>query len=242
MTLRFNNLYSLTLAVCLIPLLWLLIDTAFENLGPNPVQALHIRLGDWSLRFLWLTLAITPLQTVTGWRGMTEYRQMLGMYAFFYATLHVLAYLLMDHAMVWSVIGIDIIESQYIWFGVLAYIIIFSLALTSPKWAKKRMGKNWKKLHRYIYLAAGAAIIHYYWQLKGNMAEPLFYLVMICILLGFRVLVWVKNRQLSRLMIPTGKRVLEEQEKQFVMAETIKEQQVNEPARFFDSGTQHQRT
>jgi sulfoxide reductase heme-binding subunit YedZ len=104
------------------------------------------------------------------------------------------------------------------------------------------MGKNWKKLHRYIYLAAGAAIIHYYWQLKGNMAEPLFYLVMICILLGFRVLVWVKNRQLSRLMIPTGKRVLEEQEKQFVMAETIKEQQVNEPARFFDSGTQHQRT
>ena len=247
MTFRINNLYSLALAnlyfltftACLLPLLWLLVDIAFDNLGPNPIQTLHISLGDWSLRFLWLTLAITPIQTITSWRGMTEYRQLLGMYAFFYATLHVLVYLLLDHALVWPQIGIDIVESQYIWFGVLAYIIIFSLALTSPKWAKKRMGKNWKKLHRYIYLAAGAAIIHYYWQLKGNMAEPLFYLVIIFLLLGFRVLVWVKNRQLTRLMIPTGKRVLEVPVKQFVMAETIREQQVNEPERLYDSGTQH---
>ena len=225
MTFRFNNLYSLTLAVCLIPLLWLLIDTAFDNLGPNPIQALHIRLGDWSLRFLWLTLAITPIQTVTKWRGMAEYRQLFGLYSFFYATLHLLAYLLVDHALVWSIIGIDIIESQYIWFGVLTYIIIFSLTLTSSKWAKKRMGKNWKKLHRYIYLAAGAAIIHYYWQLKGNLAEPLFYLVIISLLLGFRVLVWVKNRQLTRLMIPTGQRVFVVPVRQVEMSETINDQQ-----------------
>jgi sulfoxide reductase heme-binding subunit YedZ len=225
MTFRFNNLYSLTLAVCLIPLLWLLIDTAFDNLGPNPIQALHIRLGDWSLRFLWLTLAITPIQTVTKWRGMAEYRQLFGLYSFFYATLHLLAYLLVDHALVWSIIGIDIIESQYIWFGVLTYIIIFSLTLTSSKWAKKRMGKNWKKLHRYIYLAAGAAIIHYYWQLKGNLVEPLFYLVIISLLLGFRVLVWVKNRQLTRLMIPTGQRVFVVPVRQVEMSETINDQQ-----------------
>ena len=225
MTFRFNNLYSLTLAVCLIPLLWLLVDTAFDNLGPNPIQALHIRLGDWSLRFLWLTLAITPIQTVTKWRGMADYRQVFGLYSFFYATLHLLAYLLVDHALVWSIIGIDIIESQYIWFGVLTYIIIFSLTLTSSKWAKKRMGKNWKKLHRYIYLAAGAAIIHYYWQLKGNLAEPLFYLVIISLLLGFRVLVWVKNRQLTRLMIPTGQRVFVVPVRQVEMSETINDQQ-----------------
>lgn len=225
MTFRFNNLYSLTLAVCLIPLLWLLIDTAFDNLGPNPIQALHIRLGDWSLRFLWLTLAITPIQTVTKWRGMTEYRQLLGLYAFFYATLHLLAYLLVDHAQVWSIIAIDIIESQYIWFGVLTYIIIFLLALTSPKWAKKRMGKNWKKLHRYIYLAAGAAIIHYYWQLKGNLAEPLFYLVIISLLLGFRVSVWFKNRIFIKMMIPTGQRLLVEPVQQVEMSETINDQQ-----------------
>jgi len=222
MVLRINNLRSLTLAGCLIPLLWLFIDIAFDNLGSNPIQALHIRLGDWSLRFLCLTLAITPIQTVTKWRGMTDYRQMLGLYAFFYATLHVLAYLLVDHALMWRMVGIDVIESPYIWFGVLAYLIIFSLALTSPKWAKKRMGKTWKKLHRFIHIAAVAAIVHYFWQLKGNLAEPLFYSIVVFLLLSFRILVWVKNRQFSRMMIPTGQRILAVAEKQGVMPVVIR--------------------
>jgi len=222
MVLRINNLRSLALAGCLIPLLWLFIDIAFDNLGSNPIQALHIRLGDWSLRFLCLTLAITPIQTVTKWRGMTDYRQMLGLYAFFYATLHVLAYLLVDHALMWRMVGIDVIESPYIWFGVLAYLIIFSLALTSPKWAKKRMGKTWKKLHRFIHIAAVAAIVHYFWQLKGNLAEPLFYSIVVFLLLSFRILVWVKNRQFSRMMIPTGQRILAVAEKQGVMPVVIR--------------------
>jgi len=222
MVLRINNLRSLTLVGCLIPLLWLFIDIAFDNLGSNPIQALHIRLGDWSLRFLCLTLAITPIQTVTKWRGMTDYRQMLGLYAFFYATLHVLAYLLVDHALMWRMVGIDVIESPYIWFGVLAYLIIFSLALTSPKWAKKRMGKTWKKLHRFIHIAAVAAIVHYFWQLKGNLAEPLFYSIVVFLLLSFRILVWVKNRQFSRMMIPTGQRILAVAEKQGVMPVVIR--------------------
>ena len=222
MVLRINNLRSLALVGCLIPLLWLFIDIAFDNLGSNPIQALHIRLGDWSLRFLCLTLAITPIQTVTKWRGMTDYRQMFGLYAFFYATLHVLAYLLVDHALMWRMVGIDVIESPYIWFGVLAYLIIFSLALTSPKWAKKRMGKTWKKLHRFIHIAAVAAIVHYFWQLKGNLAEPLFYSIVVFLLLSFRILVWVKNRQFSRMMIPTGQRILAVAEKQGVMPVVIR--------------------
>ncbi|MGZ4969893.1 MAG: sulfite oxidase heme-binding subunit YedZ [Methylobacter sp.] len=208
MILEINNLRLKFIVLCLIPLLWLCIDIAFDNLGANPTQALHIRLGDWSLRFLCLTLAITPIQTITKWRGMADYRQLFGLYAFFYASLHVLAYLLIDHALVWRMIGIDVIESPYIWFGVLAYIVVFLLALTSSKWAKKRMGKNWKKLHRFIYLAVVAAVVHYFWQLKGNLAEPLFYSIMVFLLLGFRVLAWVKNRLLNRMMIPTGKRVL----------------------------------
>jgi len=222
MILRINNLRSLTLVGCLMPLLWLFIDIAFDNLGSNPIQALHIRLGDWSLRFLCLTLAITPIQTVTKWRGMTDYRQMFGLYAFFYATLHVLAYLLVDHALMWRMVGIDVIESPYIWFGVLAYLIIFSLALTSPKWAKKRMGKTWKKLHRFIHIAAVAAIVHYFWQLKGNLVEPLFYSIVVFLLLSFRILVWVKNRQFSRMMIPTGQRILAVAEKQGVMPVVIR--------------------
>lgn len=224
MIFKINNLRSKSIVVCLLPLLWLCVDIAFDNLGSNPVQALHIRLGDWSLRFLCLTLAITPIQTITKWRGMADYRQLFGLYAFFYASLHLLAYLLADHALMWRIIGIDIIESPYIWFGVLAYGIVFLLALTSPKWAKKRMGKTWKKLHRLIYIAAVAAIIHYFWQLKGNLAEPLFYSIIVFLLLGFRILVWVKNRQLTKMMIPTGQRVLVLTEKQGVIQEAPRKQ------------------
>ena len=210
MIFQINNLRSLTVLACLIPLVGLVLDIGLDNLGSNPIQALHIRLGDWALRFLWITLAITPIQTITKWRGMTEYRQLFGLYAFFYASLHLLAYIFIDHALMWKMIGIDIIESSYIWFGLLAYIIIFLLAISSPKSAKKRLGKSWKKLHRFIYFAAGAAMIHYFWQLKGNLAEPLFYLILICMLLGFRAMVWFKNRQLSVMMIPKARQLIDE--------------------------------
>ena len=188
--------------VCWLPLLDLLLDVSLDNMGANPIQALHIRLGDWSLRFLCITLVITPIQTITNWRGMSDYRRMFGLFTFVYATLHVLAYLIIDNFFAWRIIGIDILESSYIWFGVIAYLIILALAVTTPIRSKKIMGKKWKKLHRFIYLAAVAAILHYFWQLKGNLADPLFYLIIITLLLGFRLLVSLKNRQISRLMIP----------------------------------------
>jgi sulfoxide reductase heme-binding subunit YedZ len=193
--LRINTLWSVTILGCLVPLLWLFVDITFNHLGANPIQALHIRLGDWALRFLWLTLFITPLQTMTKWRGMTDYRQLFGLCTFFYATLHLLVYLVVDHNLAWRLIAIDILESPYIWFGVIAYVIVLALAVTSPKQGKKWLGKNWKKLHRLIYFAAGAAIIHYYWQLKGNLAEPLLYLVLLVLLLGFRALDWFIKRR-----------------------------------------------
>ena len=118
-----------------------------------------------------------------------------------------MVYLLVDHGLMWQIIAIDIIESSYIWFGLIAYLIIIALAISSPKWAKKRMGKQWKKLHRLIYIASLAVIIHYYWQLKGNMAEPLFYLIIIILLLAFRVAVWFKNRKFIKMMIPTTRRI-----------------------------------
>ncbi len=194
MIMQIGKLKLFLIAAGLIPLLWLVVDIAGNQLGGNPIQAVHIRLGDWALRFLWLTLAITPLQTITQWRGLSDYRQLFGLYAFFYASLHLLVYLTVDQGLMWRMIAIDIIESPYIWFGVLAYLIVLALAVTSPKAAKKKLGKNWKKLHRYIYIAAGAAIIHYFWQLKGNLAEPLLYLLLILFLLGFRILVWLKKR------------------------------------------------
>ncbi len=205
MLFRTNRLWWIALGAGLIPLLWLFVDLAIGHLGSNPIQSLNIRLGDWSLRFLILTLAVTPVQTVTQWHGMTDFRQLFGLYAFFYASLHVFVYLLVDHALIWPMIFTDIIESPYIWFGILAYIVLFLLAISSPKWAKKQLGKNWKKLHRFIYMGSGASLIHYFWQLKGNLAEPLFYLLLLFLLLGFRVLIRFKNRQFALMMIPKSR-------------------------------------
>lgn len=205
MILRINKLWSFTLVACVLPLLFLSVDVVFNHLGSNPIQALHIRLGDWSLRFLCITIAITPIQKITQWRGMTEYRQLFGLCAFFYATLHLLVYLLVDHNLLWSLIATDIIESPYIWLGVISYIIVFLLGVSSSKWAKKKLGKTWKKLHRFIYVASIAAVIHYFWQLKGNLAEPLLYAVILFLLLGFRVYIWSTQQRISTMMIPKGK-------------------------------------
>jgi methionine sulfoxide reductase heme-binding subunit len=202
---NFLRLRNLCITASLIPLFWIFIDILFDNLGANPIQALHIRLGDWALRFLCITLAITPIQKITKWRGMANYRQLFGLYAFFYGTLHLLAYLLIDHALVWPIIVADVVESSYIWFGLLAYIVIFLLAITSPNAAKKMMGKSWKKLHRFIYPASIAVIIHYFWQLKGNLLQPVFYTILVFLLLAFRVAVWLKNRKFNRLMIPKSR-------------------------------------
>jgi sulfoxide reductase heme-binding subunit YedZ len=202
-----HTLRIITLTVCPLPLLFLVVDIAFDNLGANAIQAMSIRLGDWALRFLWLTLAITPIQTLTQWRGMAGYRQLFGLYAAFYASLHVLNYLWVDQDFQWRIIRIDIAESVYIWFGVVAYAILFTLAATSSKAAKKRLGKHWKKLHRLIYLAAVAAMAHYFWQLKGELPEPLFYTIMLVLMLSFRALVWLKHHPLSKLMLPRAARI-----------------------------------
>ena len=199
------NVWWLVFYVSLLPLAYLLLNIGFDQLGANPIQAVHQRLGDWALRFLCLTLAVTPLQTLTGLRGLADFRQMLGLYAWFYATLHVVAYLWLDQALQWSMIATDIWQSRYIWFGLLAYIILLLLAVSSSKAAKKILKANWKKLHRFIYLAAVSGMLHYFWQLKGNLAKPLFYALIIGLLLLFRVVVRLKNRQINRLMIPLGR-------------------------------------
>jgi len=170
-----NTPWRLANFSCWLPLVLIIFDLVFNNLGANPIQALHIRLGDWSLRFLWITLAITPIQTISGWRGMADYRQLFGLCSFGYASLHLLVYLWVDHAWAWRMIWDDIVESSYIWYGIACYLILLVLAISSPTYGKRKLGKNWKKVHRFIYPASVFGIIHYFWQLKGNLAEPLFY-------------------------------------------------------------------
>jgi sulfoxide reductase heme-binding subunit YedZ len=149
-----------------------------------------------------VTLAITPIQVITKWRGMADYRQLFGLCCFGYSLIHVLVYLAVDNAFVWSIIATDLIESPYIWFGLFSFLIITVLAITSPNYSKKKLGKNWKKIHRFIYFSAVFAVIHYLWQLKGNLVQPIFYGILIFLLLLFRVLNYLKNKKLNKLMIP----------------------------------------
>ena len=186
---------TIALIACCLPLLLLGIDIATDNRGGNPIESLHIRLGDWSLRFLCLTLAITPIQAISKWRGMATYRQLFGLCSFAYASLHLLVYLLVDNSLNWRLIWIDLLESPYIWFGVLCFLLVTTLAITSPKYAKKKLGKYWKKIHRLIYPACVFALIHYFWQLKGNLIQPIFYTALIGLLMLFRVLAWLKRKR-----------------------------------------------
>ena len=192
------------------PLLWLLLLMLFDGLGPNPIGEFHLYTGIWTLRFLLVSLCITPIQTLTQWRGMASYRQMFGLMAFFYGTLHVYGYLSIDQGWMWTAIARDVIETSYICYGIFGFVVVFLLAITTPKFAKKMMGKSWKKLHRWVYPASVAVILHWVMQLKGNLAEPFLYGVLLMMLLLFRVAAWWKNRKLMRLMIPRRPTVLDD--------------------------------
>ncbi len=189
---RIND-WRLLFLLGLVPLILLMLDIQLNRLGANPIEAVNIRLGDWTLRFLCLSLSITPLRKMTDWKWPIRDRRMIGLFTFFYACLHVLSYLILDHALAWNMIYWDIIESPFILVGLIAFIIILLMGITSTKAWQKRLGTKWKKLHKLIYYAAIAALIHYAWQLKGNFANPLIYGIIIAFLLGFRVLVRWRN-------------------------------------------------
>lgn len=188
------NLWWVMMLLGLSPLVGLLINILCSRLGANPVQAVHFYLGDWALRFLCLSLSISPLRKITNWKWPLGYRRMIGLFTFFYATLHVLGYLILDHALAWQTIWFDISQSPYIWLGLITYLVVLPMAITSTNAWQRRLGNYWKKLHRLVYLAAITAIIHYFWQLKGNLAEPLFYAAIIGLLLGFRILLWLRAK------------------------------------------------
>jgi len=207
-----SQLWNFCLFLTLLPAVYLWTLIQLDALGPNPVEAFHLFTGIWALRFLCLTLLITPLQVVTSWRGVAPFRQLLGLTSFFYAALHVWGYLSIDHALIWPTIGQDLIETPYLWPGLVAIFILLLLALSSPKQGKKLLGKNWKKLHRWIYVAAVASILHYVMQLKGNLADPLFYGLILSLLFASRIIIWIRNRQVARLMIPRPRRLGDDDE------------------------------
>lgn len=173
--------------LCLLPLATLITGVLSDTLGPNPIEAITRTLGDWALRLLLLTLAVTPLRRFTGWAWPLRLRRMLGLYAFFYATLHMLSYMVLDQFFYWPEIGADILKRPYITIGMLSYLLLIPLAATSTDAMMRRLGRRWRPLHRLVYLIGTGAVLHFYMLVKADTAEPLLYLALLVLLLAARL-------------------------------------------------------
>ncbi len=179
-------LKSALFLLCLSPTLWLIWQAISNQLGANPVETLTHQSGLWTLRFLLLSLAITPLCTLTGWRFPKRLRRMLGLYTFFYALLHLLIYLILDRGLFIADIWEDIIERPYITVGFGTFVLLVPLAITSNNYFMRRMGKRWKQLHRLAYLCGFGGVVHYMWLVKADMLNPGIYLLIFLLLMLFR--------------------------------------------------------
>lgn len=182
--------------LCLMPLAWLAWRAVTGDLGAFPFEELEKQTGRWTLRLLAVTLAITPVRRLTGWNGAIRYRRMLGLFVFFYATVHLSAYLGLDMQLDIDDIVEDIIEHKYITIGMFAYLTLIPLAVTSTKgWVRRLGGRRWQKLHRLIYVTAIAGTTHYLWAVKKDTFLPLVYLSIFIVLLGYRLVMWQRARQ-----------------------------------------------
>lgn len=164
------------------------------SLGANPIEyALHF-LGEWSLRILLLTLLLSPLSRAFKWIQLLQLRRMFGLYAFFYASLHLLCYLSFEQAFDINAIIADIWERPFITIGFAAFMALLPLAITSTRRKMRQMGRRWKVLHRLVYLAVILCVIHFWWLVKADTSEPIIYAAVTATLLFERALRWSKNR------------------------------------------------
>jgi sulfoxide reductase heme-binding subunit YedZ len=181
--------------VCALPFARLLLGAfglAGVDLGTNPVETVQDVTGNWGLRFLLITLAVTPLRDWFDAPRLIQLRRMLGLYAFFYVLMHFLTWLFLDQGLNWSILLEDIAKRPFITIGFLALLMLLPLAATSTNAMMRRLGKRWKTLHRLIYPIALLGVWHFWWQVKADIREPLIYLTLTVALLGWRV--WKKRR------------------------------------------------
>lgn len=169
-----------------------------QNLGPDPAQELSIETGEWSIRYLLLALAMTPLRQLTGQTEFVRNRRMIGLFALFYASVHFLAWAVFVWGFQLASLGAEIIERPYITIGFGAYMILVALGVTSPKVMVRKLGKNWKRLHRLVYVAGVLATIHLLWIQRSDYVEVVLYGGILAALLVYRVLNSLNKRRLSR--------------------------------------------
>ena len=173
-------------AVSLVPFAVLVIGAVINTLGTNPVETMTHETGEWTLRFLLITLMITPLRQLTGYNWLIKLRRMSGLFAFFYACLHFLTYIWFDQYFDWMEIATDIPKRPFITVGFTAFVLLIPLAATSTNKMMRRMKKNWSRLHKLIYVVAVLGVLHFLWAVKADTLEPMVYAVILLLLLGYR--------------------------------------------------------
>ncbi len=178
--------------VCLLPLVWLAYKGFFIGLGANPIEKISRYTGDWTLRLLLLTLAVTPLRILTG-VSLVKYRRMLGLFTFFYVCVHFFNWLVIDNFFDLDSMIKDVMKHPYVTVGFAAFVLLVPLAVTSTHAMIKRLGKNWKRLHQTIYVIAVLGVLHYLWLVKADNREPLIYIAILAALLAVRV--WEQTRR-----------------------------------------------
>lgn len=178
----------LLVAAALVPAVWLLVGAYRDALGANPIESITHTTGDWALRFLIASLAITPLRRLSGWNQLIAYRRTLGLLAFTYALLHLATFVVLDHWFDWARILADVRKRPFVTAGAVAVTCLLPLAVTSTRGWIRRLGKRWTTLHRLAYVAAAAAVLHYWWLVKADVRAPLWYGVVLAVLLLARAI------------------------------------------------------
>ena len=185
---------------CLLPFAWLFYAAFTNQLGANPAEALIRSTGDWTLRFLCIALAVTPLRTITSTPALARFRRMLGLFMYFYVVIHLLSYSGFDMGFDIADIAADIAKRPFILVGFSAFLLLSPLAATSFNAAIKKLGaKRWQRLHKLIYLIAGLGLLHFFWMRAGknDFAEVFVYAAIIALLLGWRVAQYLKKKSLQ---------------------------------------------
>jgi sulfoxide reductase heme-binding subunit YedZ len=193
--LRPRLLKPVVFAASLGPLVWLAWAASAHRLGANPIETITHETGIWTLRFLLITLAVTPLRRLTGWNGIVSFRRMLGLFGFFYASLHLVTYVWLDQFFDWGSIVKDVAKRPFITAGFSAFALLVPLALTSTAGMIRRLGgRAWRRLHRLAYVAAALGVVHYWWLVKLDTRRPRAYALILAVLLGARLVFLIRKR------------------------------------------------
>jgi methionine sulfoxide reductase heme-binding subunit len=181
---------------CLVPFAQLFYGAFWGDLGANPVETITNTTGIWTLRLLVITVAITPTRWLTKWNALIRFRRMLGLFAFFYGTLHFMTYFVLDHSLMFEGLWEDVVKRPYITMGFTAFVLMIPLALTSTQgWIRRLGGKRWNLLHRLVYISAVLGVIHYWWKVKLDTTYPRYWAVVVGVLLAARLWKAVERRR-----------------------------------------------